>query len=422
MDNTLLYGAEATLPAPRRWGQLIFEVGELVGGNFEIRRLLGEGGMGQVLEAHDRALNRVVAIKAAWPDPRLPPLRNEARALAAIRHNSLPTVHGLGSWLGIDYLVMERVFGLNLKQHLNQRRDAGEAFPIAEIVTILSSLAEALRAVHDAGVIHRDIKPANVMLSPPSRVVLMDFGVFAPGYEKAAAAGTPEYMPPEALEGRMKPGAGHLADLYSLGVLAFELATGERPFAGADPFAVRAEQLRHEAPRIDELRAGAPAWLANLVAQLLAADAEARPQSADEVVWRLRQPDGHPLRILVVDDHPDTGEVLRVGISHCVPSAEVMVARSGHEALSLAQHHRPDVMTVDLEMPGMNGLELCMAAAGHPALSRCTLVVVTGKGQSADLRVLAQLGVRHVVRKTPGFVARVAAVVAELSARHAALK
>jgi eukaryotic-like serine/threonine-protein kinase len=408
VDQTLSYGAAQTLP-PGRDG-LIFPIGEKVNGTFEIRQLLGSGGMGQVLEAHDLALNRLVAIKAAWPDERMPPLRNEAQALAAVRHPSLPTVHALGMWRNVEYLVMERVFGLNLREHLNRRYRDGECFSVAEVITILTSLAEALRAVHEAGVIHRDIKPANVMLAPPARVVLMDFGVFAPGYDsQRGLGGTPEYMAPEALEGRVQAGAGHLLDLYALGVLAFEMVTGARP---------RPDVRQNDAP-VRALREDVPAWLARLVAQLMDADPDARPQSADEVVWRLRGPgERRPLRVLVVDDDPDTGEVLRLGIHHACAEAEVRVARNGQEALAMLQHLVPDIMTVDLEMPAVNGLELCLSVLGTPSLGRCHLVVVTGKGQGADLRVLGQLGIRQVVRKTPGFVSRVAAVAAELNGRR----
>src|SRR5262245_53498058 len=138
---------------PSRDG-LIFSVGEKVDGSYEIRQLLGSGGMGQVLEARDLALNRLVAIKAAWPDDPIPSLRNEGQALPAVRHPSLPMVHALGRWQNVEYLVMERVFGLNLREHLNRRYRDGEPFTLAEALTILSALAEALRVVHECGVVH----------------------------------------------------------------------------------------------------------------------------------------------------------------------------------------------------------------------------------------------------------------------------
>ena len=102
----------------------IFATGELLDGVYEIMQLLGRGGMGEVFEAHDHLLNRRVAIKAAWPNPLTPPLRNEARALAAFQHPSLVSVHTLGEHRGIDYLVMERVYGVSLTQHAATRWDS----------------------------------------------------------------------------------------------------------------------------------------------------------------------------------------------------------------------------------------------------------------------------------------------------------
>jgi serine/threonine-protein kinase len=155
----------------------IFATGELLDGIYEIMLLLGRGGMGQVFEAHDHLLNRRVAIKAAWPNPLSPPLRNEARALAAFQHPSLVSVHTLGEHRGIDYLVMERVYGVSLTQHAATRWGSGERFSPAEVVQILLPASEGLSVVHRAGLVHRDIKPDNIMLTPAHRVVLMDFAV-----------------------------------------------------------------------------------------------------------------------------------------------------------------------------------------------------------------------------------------------------
>ena len=114
----------------------IFATGELLDGVYEIMQLLGRGGMGQVFEAHDHLLNRRVAIKAAWPNPLSPPLRNEARALAAFQHRSLVGVYTLGEHRGIDYLVMERIYGVSLTQHASTRFDGGEVFSAAEVIEL----------------------------------------------------------------------------------------------------------------------------------------------------------------------------------------------------------------------------------------------------------------------------------------------
>ena len=137
----------------------IFSPGEIVAENYEIRCMLGEGGMAQVWEARDHVLDRRVALKAAWPDPRLPPLRNEARALAAFRHPSLVTVHALAHHRGIEMIVMERIYGISLADHIEQRLQGGVPFKVKEVLTPLIDVAEGLAVVHRAGIAHRDIKP-----------------------------------------------------------------------------------------------------------------------------------------------------------------------------------------------------------------------------------------------------------------------
>src|SRR5438046_4450073 len=147
---------------------------------------------------------------------------------------------------------MERLYGLSLREHLVRRRRAGQRFTVEETVDVLLALADTLDAVHRAGVAHRDLKPGNVMLAPGKRVVLMDFGIFLPAYasdgERRPLAGTPEYMAPEAVTQRTHAVDAHLADLYALGVLGFEMLTGAPPFTGDDPTAVLRQHAHSPAP------------------------------------------------------------------------------------------------------------------------------------------------------------------------------
>src|SRR5438105_912579 len=139
-------------PLPNERPQTIFNVGEVLSEMYEIRSVIGSGGMGQVYEAQDVVLNRRVAIKAAWPHIGGTPLRREAQAMAAIRHSSMVTVHLMARHRGIDYLVMERIYGVSLEAHLAQRRGADERFTVQETLDVLIALAEGLSAVHRAGV------------------------------------------------------------------------------------------------------------------------------------------------------------------------------------------------------------------------------------------------------------------------------
>src|SRR5579883_193649 len=156
---------EESLPAVR--------IGDVLGGIYELREQIGMGGMGIVFEAHDRLLNRQVAIKVAWrPHPDYT-LRKEGQALAAIRHPSMVTVHAMGEHRGLEYLVMERVTGVTLERHVRDRFTEGAPPTVAEAVSLLAKIADGLAAVHEAGISHRDVKPGNVMLAPRGRIVLI---------------------------------------------------------------------------------------------------------------------------------------------------------------------------------------------------------------------------------------------------------
>ena len=270
----------------------VFPIGALVDRTYEIRSLLGEGGMGQVYEAYDQRLNRIVAIKVAWPTIDAASIRKEARALAAIRHPCVISVYACGEHEGTEYVVMERILGVTLDNHIRRRVSSGKPFSYADAVVILGQVAEAIAVVHRAGIAHRDVKPDNVMLAPGDRTVLMDFGVFVPEFEAAmhsGASGSPAYMAPETISGTVGTGGGFLVDVYSFGVLAFELLTGELPFPSASPRDVLMKHLSADVPRVRDRRIDVPSALDELVHQLMSKDPFERPQGMDEVLHRLRR-------------------------------------------------------------------------------------------------------------------------------------
>ena len=271
----------------------LLAIGDVVGGNFEVRAKLGEGGMGQVWEALDRTLGRRVAIKVAHPS-KAAALHKEARALAVLRHPGVIAVYGTGEQAGVPYVVMEHVAGPTLQAHVESRRREG-GFRIDEAVDVLAAMADALAAVHQAGMAHRDVKPGNVMLAPGRRVVLTDFGIFQPEIEVAAGvhcAGSPHYVAPEIIAMKIAPGQLYLVDVYALGVVAFELLTGSVPYD--DENVMRILWLHGNAPVPDpaSYRPEIPGRLAALVGEMLDKDPKARPQDMEEIAWRLRRAQG----------------------------------------------------------------------------------------------------------------------------------
>ncbi len=402
----------------------IFRVGEVLSETFEIRGLLGEGGNGQVFDAQDLKLNRRVAIKAAWPSLASlgPLLRKEAQALAAIRHPALVTVYAMGMHDGIEYFVMEHVPGVTLEAHVERRRATREPITPKETLDILIAIAEGVAAVHRAGIAHRDIKPSNIMLAPPNRVVLTDFGLVTPEFEagRPELSGTPLYMAPEALLGKVKAGAAHLVDTYALGVLAFELVTGNPPY---DAESLRGLTKMHVEAPIPEV-VGAPPKLAALVREMMAKDPEARPLQLESVVWRLRtirtglseRSGSRQLEVVVVDDDKDIAKLIKMYIRAAVPTAEVSIATGAREALEIVRAKPPHLMITDLMMPGMNGIELYMYLRGEKLAEHSTIVAVSAAARDADVELLYELGVTQFITKGPELRPRITQIAREVNA------
>src|SRR4249920_2756848 len=221
-------------------------------GVHEIVSLIGTGGMGEVYRATDTKLGRAVAIKilpelfALDPD-RLARFEREARTLAALNHPNIAHIHGLEQQGQLHGLVMELVEGEDLAQRL-----ARGAVPLAEALPIARQIADALEAAHEAGIIHRDLKPANIKVKDDGTVKVLDFGLakaLAPGGASATAdamnsptltaratelgliLGTAAYMAPEQARGKV---VDRRADIWSFGVVLFEMITGRRLFDGDD--------------------------------------------------------------------------------------------------------------------------------------------------------------------------------------------
>jgi eukaryotic-like serine/threonine-protein kinase len=396
--------------------------GEVVGGAYEIRRTIGSGGMGVVYEAHDRLLNRSVAIKVAYAGGGEFSLREEGQALAAMRHPSLVAVYALGVHRGMEYLVMELIPGKTLEEHLAKARRTGEPRTLAEMLDILIGVAEGLSAVHAAGVSHRDVKPSNIMLAPGNRIVLMDLGLFCPAFTLAARlAGTPEYLAPELISGRAEPGQGHLVDLYAFGVLCYQLVVGQLPYRGRDPVETCGRHLRDPIPNLAAVRADVPRELARLVGNLLAKDPRERAQNIEPVLWELRairsRLDGRGLprfSVLIVDDDCDVLLTLRSLVKATIHDAKVRTARNGQAALAAVQKELPRVILLDLNLPDINGLEICMYLCGAQLMERCQIITISAFARPSDVRLLRQLGVLRFIPKGAAFPGELAAALTQM--------
>lgn len=240
-----------SVPAPSGMspGEL---AGKTINERFEILRLLGKGGMGTVYEAFDLDLGRKVALKAISPEPGedAQALLKEARTVASLKHPNIIGIHDAFLKEGLVFQVYELVEGENIYDRIQSKG----RLPGKELLDILRPVCEALDFAHGQGVIHRDMKPSNLMIDKSGAVKVLDFGLARltargdAGTMTQRVMGTSEYMAPEAYAGTLS----RQSDLYSLGVTAYEMLTGKRPFAGSDMMSDKIEG------RFPEPASGAP--------------------------------------------------------------------------------------------------------------------------------------------------------------------
>ena len=312
-------------------------------GLYEIQAPLGAGGMGEVYRATDTKLGRDVALKVlpaemAGDPERLARFRREAKTLAQLDHPNIVTIHSVEESDGIHFLTMQLVEGQPLDRLIPQG-----GLPVERIVEIASALGDALAAAHDKGIVHRDLKPANVMVTSDGRVKVLDFGLakdvrgFDPGNATMTSAnrteagmvmGTPAYMSPEQTSGRP---LDHRTDIFSLGIMLHEMATGRRPFDGTSSAELISAILRDTPPSVTDLRSDLPGDLARIVRRCLEKDPRHRLQTARDVSNEFRdmareipQKTG-PARTSTAHAVAAVGQALRaptkVSGSQCCPSS-----------------------------------------------------------------------------------------------------
>ena len=269
-----------------------FEVvrGDLFAERYEIIEPLGQGGMGTVYKAYDRKVGEVVALKLIRPeisvnDKAIERFKNELKFARKISHRNVCRMHDIGEEGFFRYITMEYVSGEDLKRFIRRAGtlSAGKAIHIAK--QVVEGLAEA----HRLGVVHRDLKPQNIMIDQDGNARIMDFGIarFADAEGMTGSGvmiGTPEYMSPEQAE--LKD-VDTRADIYSLGVVLYEMTSGKVPFEGETPLSV-AMKHKTEKPRdVREINPQVPPGLANIIAKCMEKSRENRFQSAEELIAEL---------------------------------------------------------------------------------------------------------------------------------------
>ncbi len=295
-------------------------------GHYEIQEMIGEGGVGVVYRARDPRLQRTVAVKVLHPGSspdrqRVQRFQREARAASALNHPNICTVHDIGEHEEHPFLVLEYLEGETLQARLNAR-----SMNLETLLGLARQIASGLAAAHRAGIVHRDLKPANVFVTDGGLVKILDFGLAkstVPDDRSLGSltafglvAGTPLYMSPEQARGSRIDAR---TDVFSMGVILFEMATGKRPVEESTAAAFYDALLNHPPRSVTDLNPSVPEPLAHIIARCLEKEPGRRYPSATELLHELdavsasadRTPDGLRMNVLAGRDRPPMTDVTR---------------------------------------------------------------------------------------------------------------
>jgi eukaryotic-like serine/threonine-protein kinase len=398
----------------------------LIDGRYEIEAELGVGGMGIVYLARDVGLDRRVAVKVIAPtwarDSNIAQrFQQEARALAAVRSPHVVGIHAFGRHGDGYFFAMEYVRGRGLDAILEEHQKHQARLPLHRALTIFAKVCEGVSAVHAAGIIHGDVKPANIVIEEDTgRPVLVDFGLAGQGADvNEFGGGTPSYASPEQA-GLGPPGSAvsTRSDVYALGCSVYEMLTGHLPFEVKDPLEMLRCHAKHPPPAvsthvpelaafdpiIDKALAKSPdarhesvaAFSAAMMKAAISVEKKQRP-----VVPRQRETT-RPLEVLVVDDDPDFRRfaVRAVKLAFFGMRLRVRSAMTGSEALAAGEQETPDLVLLDFDMPGLDGVQTLSEMREWPHGERARVIVMsTPTGLLASEWRFSVLGVQDFLAK-----------------------
>lgn len=405
-------------------------IGRKLNNRYEIREHLGDGSTSTVYKGFDLTLQRDVAVKMLLPhvrDTTVQRFMQEATAAAQLNHANIMSIYDMGEDRDRPYLIIEFVDGSPLSDFIPSLPDV--------IIGLGVQIAGALQYAHDHNVIHRDIKPANINVTPEGIVKIMDLGLALPGKAKRVTAhgmviGTPAYLSPEQAQGHE---LDHRTDIYSLGIVLYEMATGQLPFNADDISALLLQQVRQPPPPPRLIVEDLPAGLESVILKALEKDPTRRFQSCNAMAAALEG--ALPPRTDVTPDTPttpnrpawaDTLQMPRSGASptRMKPTLRVMIAddhailrrtlvsfletrddfvvveeaSDGESALQKALAVIPDVLILDINMPGKTGLDILPELRSRAP--QIKVLVLTGREEEAYIVRALKLGAHGYILKS----------------------
>jgi serine/threonine protein kinase len=380
-------------------------VGSLIGESYRVVGPLGQGGMGVVVLAVDERLERDVAIKLIRPAfTRIKNARErfliEARAMARVRHENVVEIFAFGELAETPYFVMEYVPGTNVANWLDDGILEDRLPSIDEALGYLDQVCRGVGAIHTAGALHGDLKPSNLLIGPASRVAVADMGLsrlFDPKGQlgEHPMAGTPAYMAPEFARTDLSRELAQRGDVYALGVIGFEMLTGHQPFAIESTSDMLAAHRGARPPLPSQVRPELTTAFDLPLLRALEFDPDRRTVSPDAFRRALLsaresiKTNYNALRIIVADDDADFRTLAVETLSYGFPGARIEPVADGEAALAACDREPASLAVIDLDMPGLNGVELTAALRANYSLA---IVVVTASGGAPDWHILSSLG------------------------------
>jgi serine/threonine protein kinase/tetratricopeptide (TPR) repeat protein len=340
-------------------GHSLLLFGTVIGQRYEIQQMLGQGGMGAVYKARDRAVGRTVALKVIRPELAanaaiLERFKQELVLSTQVTHRNVVRIYDLGEADGVKFITMEYIEGSDLRTLMAERKK----IPIDESVEIMRQVCAALEEAHAAGVIHRDLKPQNIMRDQQGRVVVMDFGL-ARSLESndgmtqsGAVIGTMEYMSPEQGLGKQ---LDRRSDLFTVGLIFYELLTGKMPYEAESAVASLLKRTQQASVPVSQLDANIPRALSNIVAKCLETNLRKRYQSVGEILtdldaWQGRSA-ARSLRFQGITPwaHSIPWSWICAGVAVLFLALAGFVYTRSHSAASSAQHAPVTLLVADFK-------------------------------------------------------------------------
>jgi serine/threonine-protein kinase len=361
--------------------------------------------MGVVVLAVDERLERDVAIKLIRPAyTRNQSARErfliEARAMARVRHENVVEIFAFGEFGGTPYFVMEYVPGTNVANWLDDGILDDRLPSVDEALGYMDQVCRGVAAIHISGAVHGDLKPSNLLIGPSARVAVADMGLsrlFDPTGRLGdhPMAGTPAYMAPEFARTDLSRELAQRGDVYALGVIAFEMLTGHQPFDIENTADMLAAHRNSAPPSPSQFRPELTSAFDVPLMHALSFDPGRRTASADAFRRSLLEAresiksSYNSLRIIVADDDADFRALATEALAYGFPGARIEGAADGEAALAACDREPASLAVIDLDMPGLNGVELTAALRAHYSMP---IVVVTASGGAPDWRLLSALG------------------------------